>query len=154
MTSRFLQRTGFLDKIAHPSALRAALWLFAYGLVPTIPVVGLLSVFLKTQVQQQTGWFQLLVLNPVIGTLMLGAIIIHLTRTQKQQHAIMAAALVLAAFYSLNSMLWGLAALSVLLIHGFAFTHLYQGDRQRAFAVPMLAHGLHNGLMLVVLNIL
>ena len=154
MTSRFLARTRFLEKISDPSAMLAALWLFAYALVPTIPVVALLSVLLTTGVQQDTGWFQLLVVNPVIGTLMLGAIIIHLTKTQKDHHAIMLAALVLGAFYSLNSMLWGLAALGVLLIHGFAFTHLYRDDRQRAFAVPMLAHALHNALMLLVLEII
>lgn len=153
MTSRLLARTRFLEKISDPSAMLAALWLFAYALVPTMPVVALLSVFLKTGVQQDTGWFQLLVVNPVIGTLMLGAIIIHLTKTQKEHHAIMLAALVLGAFYALNSLLWGLAALGVLLIHGFAFTHLYLGDRQRAFAVPMLAHALHNALMLLVLEV-
>lgn len=153
MTSRFLEHTRFLDKISDPSAMRAALWLFAYALVPTVPVVALLSVFLKANVRQEPGWFQMLVVNPVIGTLMLGAIIIHLTKTQKEHHAIMIAALVLGAFYSLNSMLWGVAALGVLLIHGFAFTHLYQADRQRAFAVPMLAHALHNAVMLLVLEV-
>lgn len=150
MSPRFIERIGFYNKISDPGAVRAALWLFAYALVPTIPVVVLLPLFLRTDGQRETGWFQMLVVNPVIGTLMLGAIIIHLMKTQKEHHAVMMAALVLGAFYSLNSVLWGFAALGALLIQGFAFTHLYRTDRQRAFAVPMLAHALHNALLLLI----
>ena len=154
MSAGFIARIRFNEKISAPGALHAGLWLFAYAAAPVALSAALCLALFPAGLQRETGLFTWLVVSPVIETLMLGALLIHLLARHKEQHALMLAALVLAAFHSLNSVAWGCIALPLFLVHGYAFTRLYERDRQRAFVVPMLAHALHNVLVLLVLELI
>jgi len=153
MSAHFIDRIRFVEKISGPGIWRAGLWLFGYATMPVALVAALFLTVFPAGLQRDVEPFTWLVVSPVIETLMLGAILIHLLKRQKEHHAIMLAALVLGAFHSLNSMLWGFIALPLFLVHGYAFTRLFEVDRQRAFVVPMVAHALHNVLVLLLLKV-
>lgn len=154
MSARFIERSRFIEKMSVPGTLGAGLWLLVYASAPAALAAALLLGLFPAGARPDIDPFTWLVVSPVIETLMLGAILIHLLKRHKEHHAILLAALVLAAFHSLNAMLWGVIALPLFIVHGYAFTRLYEVDRQRAFAVPMLAHALHNGLALLALKLL
>jgi len=153
MSASFIDRIRFVEKISGPDIWRAGLWLFGYTTLPVALVAALFLTVFPAGLQREVEPFTWLVVSPAIETLMLGAILIHLLKRQKEHHAIMLAALVLGAFHSLNSMLWGFIALPLFLVHGYAFTRLFEVDRQRAFVVPMVAHALHNIVVLLVLEV-
>lgn len=142
-------RLRFLARIHDARLLRAALWLCAYSLLPTAAVTALYVA--AGGVLPMMPWLATVTFNPFIETLMLGAIIIQVSRLHGEHKALGLAALLMAAFHSLNTLWWGLTGLGLFLLHAYAFTQLYREDRQRAFAVPMLAHALHNAVVVMLL---
>ena len=152
-------RVRFLKRIHDASLVRAALWLFAYAFVPAALVAALCAALLATfapglyanaiGAMRAMPWPTTVLFSPIIETLMLGAVIIGIGRQHGEQKALALAAALMAGFHALNNLLWGVSGLALFLIHGWAFTQLYHGDRQRAFAVPMLAHALHNAVVML-----
>lgn len=151
-------RLRFLARIHDASLLRAGGWLFAYTVVPAA-VAGALCATLLAKVapglyatslgaMHDMSPLPTVLFYPFIETLMLGALIIQIGRQHGEQKAVMLAALLMAAFHSLNNLLWGVSGLALFLVHAWAFAQLYEEDRQRAFAVPMLAHALHNAVVM------
>ena len=146
------RRLRFLARIHDDRLVRAALWLCAYTLVPTAAVSALYVA--AGGALPAMPWLSTVFFNPLIETLMLGAIIIQVGKLHGEHKALGLAALLMAAFHALNTLWWGLTGLGLFLLHAYAFTQLYRDDRQRAFAVPMLAHALHNAVVVAALLVL
>jgi len=150
-------RVRFLARIHDASLVRAALWLFAYTVIPAL-LAGVLCAALLVKVapglyvtsigaMRDMAPLPTVLFYPIIETLMLGALIIQIGRQHGEQKAVMLAALLMAAFHALNNLLWGVSGMVLFLVHAWAFAQLYEDDRQRAFVVPMLAHALHNAVV-------
>lgn len=142
-------RARLVARIADASLVRAALWLCGYTLATTLATGALYAALGGPAPAME--WLPTLTYSPVIETLMLGAVIIQMTKLHGAHKAIGLGASLMAGFHALNNLLWGLTGLGVFLLHAYAFVHLYHEDRQRAFMVPMLAHALHNVVALALL---
>lgn len=144
-----LERLRFLRRIHHPRLPVAALWLGGYTMLPTALVTALYAAL--GGARPAIDWLPAVTVNPLIETLVLGAVIIQLGRQHGEHKAAALAAALMAGFHALNNLYWGLTGIGMFAIHAYAFAQLYHEDRQRAFTVPMLAHALHNGVVMVVL---
>jgi len=152
-------RLRFLKRIHDPSLVRAAAWLFAYSIVPAALAAALCAFVLATLApglyagavgaMRAMSWPTTVFFSPIIETLMLGAVIMGISRQHGEQKALALAAALMAGFHALNNLLWGVSGMALFLVHAWAFTQLYHDDRQRAFAVPMLAHALHNAVVMI-----
>lgn len=156
-------RVRFARHVGDERLGRAAFSLFLYASAPALLAGAAFAALLlllrpELDVLALRGGgphpFTVLVVGPVVGTLVLGTLVLFFARRQPTRHAIALAALVLAAFHALDNAAWGVTALAMLLVHGHAFVRLYDADRQRAFVVPMLAHALHNGVLLGLASVL
>ena len=99
---------------------------------PEFPVSGLMAIFM------------LVVFAPVLETLIMGAVILLLLRFLSAPVAVLVSSAGWGIAHSLGAPTWGLVIWWPFLIFSTLFVTWRQRSLALAFAMPMLAHALHN----------
>jgi hypothetical protein len=133
---------------ANPAQALATTWLTTF--IPSILLAGIISLIVPDVPQPQfnmTGLmavFMLAVFAPVLETLIMGTGLLVLLRLFSPTAAILLSALGWGIAHSLAAPTWGLVIWWPFLVLSTLFVAWRQRSLGAAFAMPMIAHGLHN----------
>jgi membrane protease YdiL (CAAX protease family) len=152
---RDLQLTGplsFLPRAVreprNPVQALAITWLTTF--IPSILLAGIIGQIVPNVPQPQfnvTGpmaVFMLAVFAPVVETLIMGTVLLVLLRLFSPTAAILLSALGWGIAHSLAAPTWGLVIWWPFLVLSTLFVAWRRHSLGAAFAMPMIAHGLHN----------
>jgi hypothetical protein len=118
--------------------------------IPSIAIAGVIGLFAPDAAQPQfdvdgaKAIFLLAVFAPVLETLIMGAVLLILLRVASPAVAVLLSALGWGIAHSLATPIWGLVIWWPFLIFSTLFVVWRQRSLAAAFAMPMIAHGLHN----------
>ena len=132
----------------HPVLALAVTWLTTF--VPSILLAAVIGLMVPNVPQPQfnvTGplaVFMLAVFAPVVETLIMGTALLVLLRLFSPTAAILLSAVGWGVAHSLAAPTWGLVIWWPFLVFSTLFAAWRQHSLGAAFAMPMIAHGLHN----------
>jgi hypothetical protein len=131
-----------------PLLALALAWLLTYPL--SIALAGVVSVMIPDAPQPQfdmsgaTALILLVVFAPVVETLIMGGVLLILLRLVRPPVAVLLSALGWGIAHSMGAPTWGLVIWWPFLIFSTLFVTWRSRGLLAAFAMPAIAHGLHN----------
>ena len=131
-----------------PLLALAVAWLLTYPL--SIALAGAVSLLIPDAPQPHfdmsgaTALFLLVVFAPLVETLIMGGVLLVLLRFLSPAYAVIASAAGWGIAHSLGAPTWGLVIWWPFLIFSTLFVTWRQRSLGLAFAMPILAHALHN----------
>ena len=132
----------------HPVQALAITWLTTF--IPSIMLAAIIGLIAPNAPQPQfkmsgaTAVLLLAVFAPVLETLIMGTVLLVLLRLFSPTVAILLSALGWGIAHSLAAPTWGLVIWWPFLVLSTLFVAWRQHSLAAAFAMPMVAHGLHN----------
>jgi len=131
-----------------PAVALAISWVTTF--LPSVVIGGLIAAFAPQSAQPEFNvrgafaLFALVVFAPVLETLIMGGVLLVLVQLLGPTAAVVASALGWGVAHSLAAPAWGLVIWWPFLIFSTLFVVWRQRSLAAAFAVPAVAHGLHN----------
>jgi hypothetical protein len=131
-----------------PLLALAVAWLLTYPL--SIALAGVVSLLIPDAPQPHfdmsgaTALFLLVVFAPVVETLIMGGVLLILLRLFSPAVAVILSSLGWGIAHSMGAPTWGLVIWWPFLIFSTLFVTWRSRGLLAAFAVPAIAHGLHN----------